>query len=172
MKRRTFLSDTLKASLAGTLLSSSIFSGCIEDEDELELIAKYGLPTIPAEKTSLKVCIVGSGVSGLFAAKLLKSKGINPTIFEAGSKTGGRFLSITKPKSAVIFESGASALKNDNGYFRNEREETTLSDFPYAPIVFEYVYNGKIYSHDAAKSAEELKNFLSVRNKIESQKYC
>ena len=42
------------------------------------------------EKSAYKINIIGAGVSGLIAAKVLESNGYKPTIIEASSCVGGR----------------------------------------------------------------------------------
>ncbi len=41
-------------------------------------------------KKHTKIAIVGAGISGLIAAKVLESKGYSPTIYEASDRAGGR----------------------------------------------------------------------------------
>lgn len=78
MKRRDFLKTTLLASAGGLLLPSAFLSSCRKE-------------TL-FEETSFsgKVLIIGAGAAGLYAAYILKSKGINFQILEASPRYGGR----------------------------------------------------------------------------------
>ena len=54
------------------------------------------------EKSEYKVKIVGAGLSGLIAAKVLEDHGYTPEIYEASDSVGGR---IKKCRSAVVMAS-------------------------------------------------------------------
>ena len=42
------------------------------------------------EKSAYKINIIGAGISGLIAAKVLENNGYKPTIIEASNSVGGR----------------------------------------------------------------------------------
>lgn len=78
MKRRDFLKTTLLASVGGILLPSSVLTSCRKD-------------TLFEDKTfSGKVLVIGAGAAGLYAAYILKKKGISVQILEASTVHGGR----------------------------------------------------------------------------------
>ena len=78
MDRRNFLKQSALVSLGGLLLPSTFLSSC--SKDTLFEDTNY----------DGKVTIIGAGAAGLYAAYVLKSKGIDFEILEASNKYGGR----------------------------------------------------------------------------------
>jgi len=74
------------------------------------------------------VGIIGAGAAGLFAADILRSKGINVRIFEAHDRVGGRIYSIrsfdpdfeTFPKPDFPLELGAERILGTDGFWAKE----------------------------------------------------
>lgn len=64
--------------------------------------------TIPVWSTAAEypVCVVGGGVAGLRAAKLLQDKGYNVSLFEAKSHFGGKMETFRNEDESVIMEKG------------------------------------------------------------------
>ena len=65
-----------------------------------------------------KVIIVGAGISGLYAAKLLNERGIDVQIFEASSKIGGRMRSLEQFADFPI-ELGAEEVHGEKSTWYN-----------------------------------------------------
>ncbi|CAM2101665.1 unnamed protein product [Caretta caretta] len=88
---------------------------CFIDSDYEELvdIAKNGLEKACCSK---KVVIVGAGISGLTAAKLLKDAGCKVLILEASNRVGGRIL--TYREKDWYAELGAMRLPRDHRVVR------------------------------------------------------
>lgn len=62
----------------------------------------------------MKVCIIGSGISGLYSALLLKKNGINDiTIFEKNDIIGGRIKTIEFDSMDVVAGAGIGRYKKD-----------------------------------------------------------
>ena len=51
---------------------------------------RHGLPKSEKKQNQQNIVIVGAGMSGLVAGKLLKEAGHNVTILEASPRIGGR----------------------------------------------------------------------------------
>ncbi|MCE2743940.1 MAG: FAD-dependent oxidoreductase [Fluviicola sp.] len=83
MDRRKFLKTTSFIGLGGLFIPSTLFSSC--RKETLFEDSSY----------SGKVIIIGSGVAGLYAGYILKSKGIDFQILEASSVYGGRLGKLT-----------------------------------------------------------------------------
>jgi monoamine oxidase len=56
------------------------------------------------------VAVVGGGLAGLLAARVLCQNGINVTVFEARTQVGGRVLSTTTFSNGRIIEEGAELI--------------------------------------------------------------
>jgi lysine-specific histone demethylase 1B len=78
MERRHFFKQSALVSIGGLLIPSSLFSSC-RKETLFEDVNYDG-----------KVIIIGAGAAGLYAAYILKSKGIDFQILEASPSYGGR----------------------------------------------------------------------------------
>ncbi|KGA95948.1 hypothetical protein AJ85_19620 [Alkalihalobacillus alcalophilus ATCC 27647 = CGMCC 1.3604] len=64
-------------------------------------------------KQHYDVIIVGAGLAGLSAAKILKEKGINYKVIEANSRPGGKVFSSYSTERPGYFELGAQFLNKD-----------------------------------------------------------
>ena len=101
MDRRNFIKQSTLLSIGGLLIPSTFFSAC-RKETLFEDINYDG-----------KVIIVGAGAAGLYAAYILKSKGINFQILEASSNYGGRLGKLTGFANFPI-DTGAQWLHGKN----------------------------------------------------------
>ena len=83
MHRRKFLKQSTLLSVGGMLVPSLVFAAC-RKETLFEDVGYKG-----------KVLVIGAGAAGLYAAYVLKSKGINVQVLEAGANYGGRLAKLT-----------------------------------------------------------------------------
>ena len=101
MDRRHFIKQSTLLSIGGLLIPSTFLSAC-RKETLFEDINYDG-----------KVIIIGAGVAGLYAAYILKSKGINFQILEASANHGGRLGKLTGFANFPI-DTGAQWLHGKN----------------------------------------------------------
>jgi len=59
------------------------------------------------ESTKTKVVVIGGGISGLSAARLLRKHGIDVVVLEARDRVGGRTHTITDPAYEYVDIGGA-----------------------------------------------------------------
>lgn len=87
MKRRTALKN-LGLGLSAGLIAPQILSACSKDDQGPEI------------RYNGNVIVIGAGVAGLYAADILRSKGIAVTVLEAGTQPGGRVRSLRNQTDA------------------------------------------------------------------------
>lgn len=101
MDRRHFIKQSTLISIGGLLIPSTFLSAC-RKESIFEDINYNG-----------KVIIIGAGAAGLYAAYILKSKGIDFQLLEASANYGGRLGKLTGFANFPI-DTGAQWLHGKN----------------------------------------------------------
>ena len=119
MDRRQFIKQSTLLSIGGLLIPSTFLSACRE-ETLFEDINYDG-----------KVIIIGAGAAALYAAYILKSKGIDFQILEASANYGGRLAKLTGFANFPI-DSGAQWLHGKNNILgdliKKSKTKITLDD--------------------------------------------
>ncbi|KAG7259844.1 hypothetical protein CRUP_036727 [Coryphaenoides rupestris] len=68
------------------------------------------------------VIVIGAGISGLSAAKLLKESGLNPLVLEARDRVGGRTFTVRNKEAKYVDLGGAYVGPTQNRIFRLAKE--------------------------------------------------
>ncbi|MCU0391494.1 MAG: FAD-dependent oxidoreductase [Thermoflexibacter sp.] len=155
MKRRQFLQKT-SLTIPSLALSSSLLASCSGKEQSI----------VPIQ-TDKEVIIIGAGISGLAAAKVLNDRKIKVTVIEAQEKVGGRLR--TDRTLGVPFDEGASWIHGPKGnpltdLAKNAGANTFLTNDDSLAI---FDTNGSQYSDRATERAyKDYENSLKeVQNK-------
>jgi lysine-specific histone demethylase 1B len=119
MNRRQFLKQSTLLSIGGLLIPSALLAAC-RKETLFEDVTYEG-----------KVIIIGAGAAGLYAAYMLKSKGIDFQLLEASSTYGGRLGKLTSFAHFPI-DTGAQWLHGKNSILgdliKKSKTNITLDD--------------------------------------------
>ncbi|MBK9305729.1 MAG: FAD-dependent oxidoreductase [Nitrospira sp.] len=118
--------------------------------------------TAKTTSPTLSVGIVGAGLAGLACADILKTRGINASIYEAGSRAGGRCWSLRGFFPGQVAERGGELIdtlhKTMLGYAK--RFGLQLEDVNKEPGEVFYYFSGQRYTETAVVT--EFRDFVSV----------
>lgn len=130
MDRRDFIKQTTLLSIGGLLIPSAFLSSCRKN-NLFEDISYDG-----------KVIIIGAGAAGLYAAYILKSKGIDYQVLEASANYGGRLGKLTGFANFPI-DTGAQWMHGKNSILGDlvtkSNTKITLDDSE-----LKYWFNGQL----------------------------
>ncbi|KAF5899855.1 L-amino-acid oxidase, partial [Clarias magur] len=103
---------------------------CLQDADYDELV-KIIQEGLPPSKNPRNVAIIGAGIAGLTAAKLLEDAGHKVTIIEASNKIGGRISTYRNEKEGWFAEFGAMRIPYFHWILRNVTSKLGLKLNPF-----------------------------------------
>ncbi|XP_008435485.1 amine oxidase [flavin-containing] [Poecilia reticulata] len=78
--------------------------------------------TMTAPSNNYDVVVIGAGISGLSAAKLLKASGLNPVVLEARDRVGGRTFTVRNKEAKWVDLGGAYVGPTQNRILRLAKE--------------------------------------------------
>ncbi|XP_076833311.1 L-amino-acid oxidase [Brachyhypopomus gauderio] len=128
------------------------------DYDELEEIMDKGLPPT---QTPLSVAIVGGGIAGLTAAKLLEDAGHKVMIIEADDHIGGRIETYRMKREGWYAELGAMRIPSSHKILRRlvEKMHLKVNRFIEEDINTYYYVNGLLHKTYKVKENPDVLNY-------------
>jgi monoamine oxidase len=151
--RRKFLQQGLYSS-AGLLLLPAWLASCKKNQ----LFSEFRNPG--------KVIVIGAGISGLYAAKLLKTQGIEVSILEAADRIGGRIKTIDGLADFPI-EAGAEEVHGERSIW-HDLVTSGGGEFINASLTDYYYFNGNLKSEAVAEENTFFNIMMEAANSFES----
>ncbi|XP_026221772.1 L-amino-acid oxidase [Anabas testudineus] len=133
---------------------------CLQDTDYIQLldIVDKGLP---ATKTPRHIAIVGGGIAGLTAAKLLEDAGHKVTIIEASNRIGGRVETFRNRREGWYAEVGAMRIPSFHKILLSvvSKLQLSLNPFIQDDINTYYLVNGGLHKTYAVENNPSVLNY-------------
>lgn len=168
MNRRNVIKQIGLGLSAGVALPGWL-SSCSEDDPD------------PVTGYTGTVAIIGGGAAGLYAADILKAKGINIVIFEASDRLGGRVRSLKsfdKPSPSLLFTSqtelssdypselGASQIIGSDSYWGKIVEQLKLTTIDLSSTTTDNYFLDGAFSEGTAIQADA--DFIAAKNFLDN----
>ncbi|XP_017346177.1 L-amino-acid oxidase [Ictalurus punctatus] len=146
--------------LSASAYKDDPISKCLQDNDYDELI-KIVNQGLPPSKTPRRVAIIGAGIAGLTAAKLLEDAGHKVTIIEASDQIGGRIETYRDKVEGWYAEFGAMRIPSFHWILRNFTSKLglKLNKFTEEDINTYYYINGFLHKTYKVKENPDVLNY-------------
>ncbi|MEQ2239471.1 hypothetical protein ILYODFUR_004777 [Ilyodon furcidens] len=143
---------------------------CLHDTDYNELL-DIVMKGLPAAKTPRHVAVIGGGMAGLTAAKVLEDAGHKVTILEASERIGGRVETFRNRKEGWYAEVGAMRIPSFHKILLTfiSTLQIPLNHFIQDDINTYYLVNGRLHKTYSVENDPSVLNYsLNDREKGKS----
>ncbi|KAM9732717.1 L-amino-acid oxidase isoform 1-T1 [Menidia menidia] len=133
---------------------------CLQDSDYSELLDVV-VNGLPVAKTPRRIAVVGGGMAGLTAAKVLEDAGHKVTIIEASNRIGGRVETFRNTREGWYAEVGAMRIPSFHKILLTviSKLKISLNRFIQDDINTYYLVNGNLHKTYAVQNNPGVLNY-------------